>query len=125
MYRVLISVALVCLSFLVQPAYAQSPLVPPVPLDKQSIPQIVEYFANQYQVSAEIMLSTMRCESKLKTNAVGDNGESFGISQINLPSHPEVTKEQAQNPVFASEFMAKEYSRGNAKIWTCYRLIYG
>ncbi len=122
MKKTIIAAALVCLSFGVQPTYAQSPIVP---LAKRSIPEIVEYFANQYKVSAPQMLATMRCESSLNVKAVGDSGTSFGIAQIHLPAHRDITREQAQDAVFATEFMAREFARSNQKIWSCYQMLYG
>lgn len=93
-----------------------------IPVTEKTIPQIINHFAKQYNVSAEKMLKTLTCESNLNPRAIGDHGKSFGIAQIHLPSHPYVSVAQAQDPIFATEFMAKEFARGNAKIWTCYRI---
>jgi hypothetical protein len=65
------------------------------------------------------------CESQNNSKAIGDHGTSFGLSQIHLPSHKDISKAQAFDPNFAVEFMAKEMSKGNSKIWTCYRNLYG
>jgi hypothetical protein len=65
------------------------------------------------------------CESNLDSSMVGDNGQSYGIAQIHLPSHPNITKEQALDKQFAIEFTAKQFAKGNAKLWTCYRKLYG
>lgn len=97
---------------------------PDVRLEDKSIPQIVEHFAKTYKVSSAKMLATMKCESSLVPTMEGDNHTSFGIAQIHLPAHPDVTKEQAFNPVFASEFMAKKFSEGKGHLWTCYRKLY-
>ena len=110
--------------FFANPAYALSPTPPPIPLSEKPVSEIVEYFATQYNVSARKMLNTMQCESSLNVVAIGDNGNSFGLSQIYLPAHRNITQEQAQDAVFASEFMAKEFSEGHAYEWTCYRNIY-
>lgn len=66
----------------------------------------------------------MKCESSFNENAVGDNGNSFGLVQIYLPAHPEITREQALDKEFAVKFMAEQFSQGNARIWTCYRIQY-
>lgn len=70
------------------------------------------------------MLNTLKCESSLNPNAIGDAGQSYGVAQIHLPSHPTVTKEQALDPNFAIEWTAQQFSKGKAEMWTCYRLIY-
>lgn len=69
------------------------------------------------------MTQVLNCESTLNPNAVGDNGKSFGIAQIHLPSHPEITKEQALDPAFAIEYLAKEISEGNGGQWSCWRIV--
>lgn len=94
------------------------------PLNEKPVQQIIEHFAKQYNVSSERIINTLKCESSLNPNAIGDKGKSFGIAQIHIPSHPKVSIEQAKDPVFSAEFTAKEFSRGNAKIWTCYRILY-
>lgn len=77
-----------------------------------------------YDVSSTTMYNTLRCESKLKPTAIGDYGHSFGVAQIHLPSHPEVTRTQALNPKFAVEWTAKAFSQGRQRMWSCYRLLY-
>ena len=90
----------------------------------ESIPDIVERVAYQYKVSPKKMLKVMKCESNLNPNAELHTKweDSIGISQINLKAHKDVTLEQAKDPEFAATFMAKEFSKGNSKIWTCARI---
>lgn len=90
-----------------------------------TVEDVVQKFADQYHVSAQQMLSTMKCESSLDPDAIGDHGTSYGIAQIHLPAHPDITVEEAEDVQFSSEFMAKEFSLGHASIWSCYRIIYG
>ena len=54
------------------------------------------------QIGAEIGLRQIdravaiaKCESGLRTTAVGDGGKSFGVWQIHLPAHPDITAQQA------------------------------
>jgi len=102
---------------------AEAPM-PPVPIKQPTVEELIGKYALQYNVSASRMLATMKCESGLNEKAVGDHGNSYGIAQIFLKAHPEVTIAEAQDPAFASEFMAKEFSKGNARIWTCWRKLY-
>jgi hypothetical protein len=89
------------------------------------IPSLIEFYAVKYGVSKDVMHTVVKCESGYKPNAVGDGGNSFGLSQIHLPSWGgQITKEQALDPNFALEFMAEKLSKGKGKLWTCYRMFY-
>lgn len=50
---------------------------------------------------------------------VGDREESYGLVQIHVPVH-NVTIEQAINPKFAVDFLAKNIAQGRASMWSCY-----
>jgi len=95
-------------------------IVPPIPTD---IPGKINYYADKYDVSSSTMTAVIKCESSFNPNAIGDGGTSFGLAQIHLPAHPLVTREQANDPDFAIEFMAKEMSLGNSWKWTCYKML--
>lgn len=84
----------------------------------------VGFYANKYNVSSEVMLKVIDCESRGVETAVGDGGDSHGLVQIHLPSWPEITQEQAINPGFALDFMAKRFSEGRYSLWSCYRKLY-
>jgi len=49
----------------------------------------------------------------------GDREQSYGLVQIHVPVH-DVTIEQAIQPVFAVEFLAKHMAQGQASMWSCY-----
>lgn len=49
----------------------------------------------------------------------GDREQSFGLVQIHVPVHP-VTREQAIQPIFAIDFLAKHIAQGQASMWSCY-----
>ncbi len=94
-----------------------------VPKEK-TIPEIIKEKATIYSVSSEVMFNVIKCESAFNKNAIGDQGHSFGLSQIHLPSNPTVTKEQAFDPEFAINFMAQEMSHGNSWKWSCWKILY-
>jgi hypothetical protein len=56
---------------------------------------------------------------------IGEREKSFGLAQIHLPDHPNVTKEQATNPEFALRFMAEKWSEGRMAMWSGYTFLYG
>lgn len=91
--------------------------------------------ASRYGVSAYAMGNIINCESQwdIKIQSrhrytasnvprgykVGDREQSFGLVQLHLPAHPNITKEQALNPEFAIDFLAKNLAQGRASMWTC------
>ena len=98
-----------------------SPTATPVP----TIKQIIELAAEKHGADYSKMLAVANCESGLKPYAIGDGGDSIGLFQIHLPSHPSVSREEALDPHFAADWSAKKFAAGFGNIWTCYRQIYG
>lgn len=123
MTKIITTIA-ITLAFLSSYVNATQAKAPERSLNEYSVQELVSHFASQYQVSSNQMLATIKCESGFRENAIGDGGKSYGLSQIHLPSHPNVTKEQATDKVFAIEFMAKAFSKGKQRQWTCWRMLY-
>ena len=89
-----------------------------------------------YDVSQETLFRVIKCEnqelnptqqSRLKYKAgnrwekpAGSYEQSYGLAQIHLPDHPEVSYKQAIDPNFSIEFMAKNISQGHGEMWTCF-----
>lgn len=73
--------------------------------------------------SPHFALRVAKCESGLNQNAVGDHGHSFGIWQIYLPAHPDITKSQALDPLWSTRWSAHMFAKGYAHRWTCARLL--
>ena len=51
---------------------------------------------------------------------VGDKEQSFGLAQIHLPAHTHVSYEQAVDPFYAADFLARNLAVGRGSMWTCY-----
>ena len=83
---------------------------------------IAEYSA-EFGVASSTLNAVIKCESGGDKNAVGDFGTSFGLVQIHLPSHPELTKDQAFDPAFSIRYLAKKISIGHGYLWTCFRAL--
>lgn len=87
--------------------------------------------SEKYGIDQDVLYNVLYCESTLNPNAQGDwstttkSYTSFGIAQIHLPSHPEITKDQALDPVFAIDWTAKQMSEGRSWQWTCWNMKYG
>jgi len=41
-----------------------------------------------------------------------------------LPSHPDVTQAEAEDPIFAVHWTVEQFSEGNAHLWTCWRNLF-
>jgi len=94
-------------------------------LTKNQMLQRVYKYAEIHNNSAEKIIATIDCENKgwdpkLQSYIVKDGvrEDSWGLSQIHLPSHPTITKQQAQDADFAINFMAEHLGR-DVK-WSCY-----
>jgi hypothetical protein len=93
------------------------------PTSTKHIEQMITEVAVRYQIDEKKFLETARCESSLRPKVVGDHGQSVGLFQIHLPSHPDVTVALASDPAWAIEWSAKKF-KVNPTIWTCYRNLY-
>lgn len=82
---------------------------------------VVDAYASEYGVSPSLLQSVVACESSGDPSSVGDHGTSFGLAQIHLPAHPELTRGLALDPYFAASYIARQIADGNGWMWTCYR----
>lgn len=105
-------------------------------LTEEQVIALVKKYAQPLHVNQKSMLETIRCEAKKNEDGTydplgqsevlrpdGTQEKSFGLVQIYLPDHPEITKAQAQDPDFAISFMASEFSAGHASAWSCWKLL--
>lgn len=79
------------------------------------------YYSDMYHVSSATMADIVACESNASTTIVGDNGDSFGLVQIDLKYHPDISKEQALDPDFSLNFLASKLSLGEGHLWSCFK----
>lgn len=104
-------------------ALAQS--LPPVVYSTTTAEDILRAYAIKYAINGDEFVATAKCESKFRANAKGDYEDgvptSFGVFQIHLSAHKEITKAQAMDPLFAIDWSAKEFAAGRAYEWTCWR----
>lgn len=69
--------------------------------------------------------ATIECESTGNPQARGDGSTSFGIVQIHLPAHPDITEDQALDPVFSIRWMVAQVAAGRAGEWSCWHMTKG
>ena len=94
---------------------------PVIPIIPETIPEKIERYSLKYNVNPITVNKVISCESNYNPNNIGDNGTSFGLVQIHLPAHPNITKSQALDPDFAIDYLTKNLKAGNGRMWTCYR----
>lgn len=103
---------------------------------EQQIRSLVKIYAKKYNVSESELMRTLRNENNIfqfdlqsglkykKGNRwgfpEGTREKSYGVAQIHLPDHPDITYEQAIDPRFSIEYMASEFSKGRQKQWMGY-----
>ena len=98
-----------------------------------TVQELIKVKGAEYHVSTRLMEEIINCESqgsttvqsrhKYPTNKyapAGTREQSFGLVQIHLPAHKNITKEQAIDPVFATDFLAKNLKAGKGRMWSCY-----
>ncbi len=86
------------------------------------VKELTDYYADEYGVSRKVMQTIVEGESGYVYDLPGDGGASWGACQIHLPSHPNITKTQANDPHFCLDWMASEIKKGRARMWTVYRV---
>lgn len=90
---------------------------------RERIEKEIDTQAEKYGVSAEVMRTVVQCESQYNVKALGDHGHSRGLVQIHDGYH-DVSDEDAYDPRFALEFLAKNLKQGKGHLWSCYRMHY-
>lgn len=92
----------------------------------ETIEQKADRIADEYEVPRETLRNLVYYESRWNPDAIGDHGCSFGLVQINLCVHKNVTKEQAFDPDFSLKYAAREISEGREYAWSvcsCFSLV--
>lgn len=85
-----------------------------------SIEEIIKMVAIEESVDPDLALRVAKCESSLNPKARNINSPTSidrGLFQINNFYHPQVTDEQADDPIFATRFFCKAFKNGNLNWW--------
>jgi hypothetical protein len=102
----------------------ETPIIIEVRIDwtRERIDQEIEKKAAEYGKSAARLKRIVQCESGYDTDIQSHHQlsygreRSFGLAQIHLPSHPTVSYEDAVDPEFAIDFLAKNVDKVT---WYC------
>lgn len=89
-----------------------------LPVASSSINALIDFYAQYYAVSSSTMRTIVKNESGYDQYAIGDHGTSYGLVQVHLPAHPDVSVAQAYSPYYALNFLAENLASGSCRIWT-------
>lgn len=100
-----------------------------------STQELVDFYADKWEVPREDLHTVVKCESSYRADAVNmqdshklSNG-SWGISQFSKETFAQYAKEMGReytnpmNPREALDVMGYMFSKGKQKHWSCARLI--
>lgn len=82
-------------------------------------------------MNPEVVLTIIKCEtagtwnpkkqSDYPNEADGGRELSFGLAQIHLPDHPDISLAQAEDPRFAIDFLVNNLAEGHGSMWSTYK----
>lgn len=87
---------------------------------QNAIENIIRMVAKEESVDPDLAVRVAKCESNLNPKAKNINtfgSIDRGLYQINSKLHPEVSDEQAFDPIFSAKFFCKAFKNGNLKWW--------
>jgi len=87
----------------------------------EKIKDEISITSNKYGVDPKVVDAVVFCESSYNETALGDGGKSRGLAQIHKDYHPEITDEEAYDPEYAIDFLARNIKEGRGYLWTCAR----
>lgn len=86
---------------------------------------LIKYSQGESIKELTLLKKIIWCESKFNTLAKNESPieMSYGLVQINIKAHTNISYEQAINPDFAVQFLLENYRKGNGpQMWvTCYK----
>ncbi len=94
------------------------PVVSQAEID-QSVPMYIATMAVARGIDPQMALYVSYNESHWDCDAVGDSGRSHGCWQIFLPAHKTITKAQAHDLIWSTNWsLDRMLKDGGCKIWT-------
>jgi hypothetical protein len=91
-------------------------------LSTNDVRAIVLSEARKAGVNPRLALWIASKESQFNPDAVGDNGTSYGIFQIHLPAHPDITIASATDPQFATSWAMRQILAGKVSMWSTFSM---
>lgn len=79
--------------------------------------------AEMHGLDPQQLETVVQCESGWDMNATGKLGER-GLVQIWLRKHPDITLDQALDPIFSIDFLAQNL-KAHKSWWSCWHKSFG
>lgn len=123
---------LVLFLFIPAIAFGGDAPIAPLPIKVISIDGLISQSAQEYGLNRLHFYATLDCESdgfrdigiqSLIPDSNGPNGHenSWGIAQIDLDYHPDISKNEAIDPSFAIDYAAHMFANGQAEQFHCWQ----
>jgi hypothetical protein len=84
----------------------------------------VQTEALKFGVNPKLAACIVTHESQWQVDRIGDvgnpNGESFGLFQIEVKQHPDITVAEALNYQYATDWALSKIASGNVDWWATY-----
>ena len=82
-----------------------------------STSDLIAMYAGMYNVPESTLKNVISCESSFQNTAHRKTvkEDSYGLVQINLLAHPDISKADAQDPSFSINYLAQNIAKGNLK----------
>ena len=95
-----------------------------VNIPQETITQKIERYEKKYEIPTGHLAQLVSCETagtfnpKIQSKAIQSYGQerSFGLVQIHLPAHPEITYEQAIDPSFSLDWAGERWNE-RGQLW--------
>lgn len=112
--------------FFALPVKAVAPLgeLPQHSIETVDLVSYAEQKSLRAGVSPDVVKTVINCESGWNVTALGDHGHSRGLVQIHDLYHPDVSDEEAYDPIFAIDFLIEKLQLGKGNLWSCYRKFF-
>jgi hypothetical protein len=96
-----------------------------IPHTQDETERRIRYLYERAGEHADVLARIIWCESRflnVQSQVQQHYGQelSFGLAQIHLPSHPNVTKEQAMDAYFSIDYAIELYKKEGARPWYGY-----
>lgn len=96
--------------------------------DKACIIELIYKYADQYDIDRDLALSVAKCESELKTTAIGDSGKARGVYQFHKPTFDMLSKRMGEKLNYKNtedniRLAMWAFSTDRGFHWSCYRKI--
>ena len=103
---------------------ANSDTVPLRYSDKAQYMVLANQIGTAYHTNVPLIKAVVTCESSWSAGAtnVSKKEQSYGLVQINRLAHPSISIQQAEDPSFALNYLAKGLSTGSDH-WTCQKMV--